>query len=96
LCTCRLRKFTVNKEKVEYGEEYKLELRDFHIPFKYGQILDVILTDPSLSEEQNCNFVLTVIKNLKDKAVPPRVIHYSRRGEVNKNEELLKRILAQW
>ena len=44
-----------------------LILDDFYVPFKYCDILSEIIIDPTLQEETDANYEVTLIDNLSRK-----------------------------
>lgn len=49
LWTCKFKKFTINKERINFEEDYKLKLTQFIFPIKYCEIISMLMIDPSLS-----------------------------------------------
>ena len=71
-------------------------IKSFIYPIKYCDILGKILVDPSLSEEQNSDFVVTVLKDLRQPEKAPTVIQRSKRNTASSSEQSLLSIMKRW
>lgn len=96
LLTCKFRKFTVSKEKIEFKEDFSLIIKSFIYPIKYCEILGKILVDPSLSEEHNSDLVVTVLKDLRQPGKAPTVIQSSKKSASSTSEQGLLSIMKRW
>lgn len=65
------------------------------VPLKYVSILKYTLTDPSLTEEQNADYVITVLKDLKKFDKPPTVIQRIRKNESNITDDILLGVMRK-
>jgi len=56
-----------------------LRLSQFIYPSKYCHIIQKLIVDPSLSEEQNCELTVTILKDLKQVEHPQTVIQRAKK-----------------
>lgn len=77
-------------------EEYSLFIKSVVYPIKYCQILNKILIDPSLTEIQNADLVVTVLKDLKNFENPPTVIQKITKLRSNDNESNIINVMKTW